>query len=238
MARIDAFLKLGLAQGCSDLHLAVGVPPMLRMNGDLIPIKFRDLRDTELESYIAEILTPNQTDQFKRGVQPYLESQGIKVTATEFSNIIQINTALMDGSLDANVFQNRAFMDTFNAQQKGRLVEVLQVPSAPLGLYSSKHKDLKSLPNGASVAIPNEPTSMGRALAFLQLQGLHVGLEFFAVDAFGQVRKIAHVSACPPPAIVGGRGRSRRARYRSNSLSSYAPPLPQPLQPLPCSDQP
>ena len=51
-------------------------------------------------------------DQFKRGVQPYLESQGIKVTATEFSNIIQINTALMDGSLDANVFQNRAFMDT------------------------------------------------------------------------------------------------------------------------------
>ena len=41
MARIDAFLKLGLAQGCSDIHLAVGVPPMLRMNGDLMPIKFR-----------------------------------------------------------------------------------------------------------------------------------------------------------------------------------------------------
>ena len=77
-------------------------------------------------------------DQFKRGVQPYLESQGIKVTATEFSNIIQINTALMDGSLDANVFQNRAFLDTFNTQQKARLVEVLQVPSAPLGLYSTR----------------------------------------------------------------------------------------------------
>ena len=44
MARIDAFLKLGAAQGCSDVHLAVGVPPMLRMNGDLMPIKFRDLR--------------------------------------------------------------------------------------------------------------------------------------------------------------------------------------------------
>ena len=43
MARIDAFLKLGIAQGCSDLHLAVGVPPMLRMHGDLMPIKFRDL---------------------------------------------------------------------------------------------------------------------------------------------------------------------------------------------------
>ena len=47
MARIDAFLKLGTQQGCSDIHLAVGVPPMLRMQGDLVPIKFRDLRDTE-----------------------------------------------------------------------------------------------------------------------------------------------------------------------------------------------
>ncbi len=67
MARIDAFLKLGTQQGCSDIHLAVGVPPMLRMNGDLVPIKFRDLRDTELESYITEVLTPNQQDHFTRG---------------------------------------------------------------------------------------------------------------------------------------------------------------------------
>ena len=43
MPRIDAFLKLGSAQGCSDVHLAVGVPPMLRMNGDLVPIRFREL---------------------------------------------------------------------------------------------------------------------------------------------------------------------------------------------------
>jgi len=67
MARIDAFLKLGTQQGCSDIHLAVGVPPMLRMNGDLVPIKFRELRDTELEGYINEILTQNQQDHFQRG---------------------------------------------------------------------------------------------------------------------------------------------------------------------------
>jgi twitching motility protein PilT len=67
VARIDAFLKLGTQQGCSDIHLAVGVPPMLRMFGDLVPIKFRDLRDTELESYINEILTQNQTEHFMRG---------------------------------------------------------------------------------------------------------------------------------------------------------------------------
>jgi twitching motility protein PilT len=67
MARIDAFLKLGLAQGCSDVHLAVGVPPMLRMNGDLLPIKFRQLSDTELETYITEVLTNKQKDRLAEG---------------------------------------------------------------------------------------------------------------------------------------------------------------------------
>ena len=67
MARIDAFLKLGLAQGCSDVHLAVGTPPMLRMNGDLMPIKFRQLSDTELESYIYEIITPLQQERLEAG---------------------------------------------------------------------------------------------------------------------------------------------------------------------------
>jgi twitching motility protein PilT len=67
MARIDAFLKLGLAQGCSDVHLSVGVPPMLRMNGDLLPIKFRELSDTELETYIREILTANQIETLEAG---------------------------------------------------------------------------------------------------------------------------------------------------------------------------
>lgn len=67
MARIDAFLKLGLAQGCSDIHLAVGVPPMLRMNGDLMPIKFRELSDTELEAYLLEILTNRQKEILQSG---------------------------------------------------------------------------------------------------------------------------------------------------------------------------
>jgi twitching motility protein PilT len=67
LARIDAFLKLGTQQGCSDVHLAVGVPPMLRLFGDLMPIKFRDVRAGELEGYIAEILTRTQSEQFSKG---------------------------------------------------------------------------------------------------------------------------------------------------------------------------
>ena len=79
MARIDSFLKLGLAQGCSDVHLAVGVPPMLRMNGDLMPIKFRELSDTELETYVLEILTEKQKARLHAGLDidfSYLSEDG------------------------------------------------------------------------------------------------------------------------------------------------------------------
>jgi twitching motility protein PilT len=67
VARIDAFLKLGTQQGCSDIHLAVGVPPMLRVHGDLMPIKFRELRQSELEGYIEEVLTRSQSEYFASG---------------------------------------------------------------------------------------------------------------------------------------------------------------------------
>ena len=67
MARIDAFLKLGTDQGCSDIHFAVGLPPMLRMYGDLLPIKFRDLSQAELEGYVAEIMSKPNQDALRRG---------------------------------------------------------------------------------------------------------------------------------------------------------------------------
>jgi len=79
LARIDAFLKLGTQQGCSDVHLAVGVPPMLRMHGDLLPIKFRDLRPGELEGYVTEILTHSQQEVLAKGLDldfSYVSSEG------------------------------------------------------------------------------------------------------------------------------------------------------------------
>jgi D-methionine transport system substrate-binding protein len=111
-------------------------------------------------------------DQFKRGVQPVLEKQGYKVQATEFSNIMQPNTAVMDGSLEVNVFQNRAFLSSFNEKNKSDLVEVMRIPSAPLGLYSKKFKSLAEIKDGSSISLSNEPTSLSRSLVFLQSIGL------------------------------------------------------------------
>ena len=97
MARIDAFLKLGLAQGCSDVHLAVGVPPMLRMNGDLMPIKFRELSDSELEMYIDEILTKKQRDQLAGGSDvdfSYVSEEGGRFRVNVFRKVTGIGAVL------------------------------------------------------------------------------------------------------------------------------------------------
>lgn len=67
MARLDAFLQLGREQSCSDVHLAVGRPPMLRMYGELIAVKYRNLRDEELQTLVDEILTDSQRATFGSG---------------------------------------------------------------------------------------------------------------------------------------------------------------------------
>lgn len=90
MARIDAFLKLGLAQGCSDVHLAVGVPPMLRMNGELMPIKFRELSNTELEGYITEIVTEKQKKTLEAGHDldfSYVGEEGARFRVNVFRKV-------------------------------------------------------------------------------------------------------------------------------------------------------
>jgi twitching motility protein PilT len=97
MARIDSFLKLGLAQGCSDVHLSVGVPPMLRMNGDLLPIKFRPLSDTELESYIDEILTTTQKARLADGHDldfSYVTAEGGRFRVNVFRKITGVGAVL------------------------------------------------------------------------------------------------------------------------------------------------
>ncbi len=66
MARIDAFLQLGREQGCSDIHFAVGLPPLVRLDGELTPIKYRSLTAEEAESILAEILDEQHLAEFQR----------------------------------------------------------------------------------------------------------------------------------------------------------------------------
>jgi twitching motility protein PilT len=67
MARLDAFLQLGHGQGVSDMHFAVGIPPMFRMSGDLLPIQYRAMSNEELEELLREILNDDQLHDLDLG---------------------------------------------------------------------------------------------------------------------------------------------------------------------------
>ena len=81
---------------------------------------------------------------------------------------MQPNLQVADKQLDANFFQHRPYLNTFNKDGKTNLVAVAQVHVDPFGGYSKKIKNLANLPDGTSVAIPNDPSNCGRALLLLQ----------------------------------------------------------------------
>ena len=110
-------------------------------------------------------------DMVNKGLKPLLEKKGYKVTVTEFSDYIQPNKALNNGEIDANLFQHKIYMKKFAETNKMDLTALVQVPTAPMGLYSDKVKDLKDLPNGAEVTLPNDPSNAARAYALLAVPG-------------------------------------------------------------------
>ncbi|HXN41122.1 MAG TPA: PilT/PilU family type 4a pilus ATPase [Myxococcaceae bacterium] len=66
MARIDSFLRLVAEQQASDLHFHAGNPPIIRHDGELMPLPFRTLTRDEVRRFIFEILTPEQKEEFER----------------------------------------------------------------------------------------------------------------------------------------------------------------------------
>jgi len=109
-------------------------------------------------------------DQVRLGIKPILEKKGYTVKVVEFNDYIQPNFALAQGSLDANVFQHIVYLTKFSTENKLAISELLKVPTAPIALYSHKHKDL-DVKEGALVALPNDPTNAARALVVLQELG-------------------------------------------------------------------
>ena len=105
-------------------------------------------------------------------VRPILAEQGLKLDVKVFNDYVQPNLQVDQKQLDVNYFQTAPYLDEFNKARGTRLLRVVGVHIEPIGAYSRKHKALADLPQGASVAIPNEPSNGGRALLLLQKGGL------------------------------------------------------------------
>lgn len=103
------------------------------------------------------------------------KKEGIDIEIVPFSDYVLPNTALAEGELDANSFQTVAYFDQFIKDQKLDLVPIATTLIAPMGIFSDKYKDVKDIPDGGKIAVPNDASNMGRALLLLQEAGL-IGL--------------------------------------------------------------
>lgn len=119
---------------------------------------------------VAASATPHA--EILNAVKDVLAQQGIDLQVTEYGDYVVPNTAVEEGSEDANYFQHVPYLDNFNAENGTHLVNAGGVHIEPMGIYAGKTTALADLADGAVVAIPNDATNEGRALLLLEAQGL------------------------------------------------------------------
>ena len=97
---------------------------------------------------------------------------GLKIEVQEINGGVPLNESVADGTVDANAFQSIGYLQGFNEANANKLVPVGTTYIEPMGLYSKKVKSLNDLPNGAKVALPDNPYNTTRALRLLESAGL------------------------------------------------------------------
>lgn len=117
-------------------------------------------------------VTPGEHAQIMEKVKEVAAKKGLDIEILEFSDYVVPNQALADGDINANSFQHQPYLDNQIADRGFDLVSIGKTITTPMGVYSKKVKSLGELADGATVAIPNDPTNGGRALLILAKQGL------------------------------------------------------------------
>ncbi|WP_299413204.1 MetQ/NlpA family ABC transporter substrate-binding protein [uncultured Dialister sp.] len=134
-----------------------------------------DKKDAKAPAEKKEItvgITPGYSEKVMEFVAKEAEKQGLKVNIKSFSDYVTPDQALAAGDIDLNSFQHGPFLEAFNEKNGTKLVSIGNTYLAPLRVYSNKVTDIKDVPDGAKVSIPNDPSNGGRALLLLDRQGL------------------------------------------------------------------
>jgi D-methionine transport system substrate-binding protein len=98
--------------------------------------------------------------------------EGITVELVDFGSYEQPNPALTEGEIDLNQFQHIVYLAEYNDASGSDLVPIGSTAIYPLGLYSKKYDDVKDIPKGETVAVPDDASNQARALLVLQSAGL------------------------------------------------------------------
>ena len=111
-------------------------------------------------------------------VKELAKDKGVTIELKEFTDYNQPNEALKNGEIDVNAFQHIYFLNNWNKENKGDVVAAADTLLSPIHLFSgtengkAKYKDVKELPEGATISVPNDGTNESRALTLLQTAGL------------------------------------------------------------------
>lgn len=116
--------------------------------------------------------SPSPHAEILEAAKEALKAEGYELKVVEYTDYVQPNLALESKSLDANYFQHLPYLENFNKERGTKLVSAAAIHYEPFGIYAGKSKDLKNLPEGAKIAVPNDVTNEARALLLLADQGL------------------------------------------------------------------
>ena len=112
---------------------------------------------------------------------------GLDLQIISFSDYTLPNTALNDGSIDANIFQHQPYLAAAIKANHFQLIAIGKTFIFPMGIYSKEYKNINQVPANAVVAVPNDPSNEARALLLLSKAGLislkpKVGINATALD--------------------------------------------------------
>jgi D-methionine transport system substrate-binding protein len=157
------------------LVLTLGLTASLAACGDSAPAASSSAgsASTSAETVTLRVAaSPTPHAEILNAVKGILADQGIDLQVTEYDDYVVPNTAVEEGDEDANYFQHQPYLDNFNAENGTHLVSAGGIHIEPMGVYAGKTTSLEDLPDGATIAIPNDATNEGRALLLLESQGL------------------------------------------------------------------
>lgn len=98
--------------------------------------------------------------------------EGIELEVIDFAEYTQPNPALSEGELDLNQFQHLVYLARYNVSSGEDLTPVGSTAIYPLGLYSTQYESVEEIPEGSTVAVPNDESNLARGLLVLQSAGL------------------------------------------------------------------
>ena len=114
---------------------------------------------------------PPMTDVVKVAAKE-AKKEGWEINLVQVNDNVAYNDMVSSKEADASFAQHKPFMEKYNKERKANLVDLQPIYDAKVGFYSKKYKKVKDIPNGTKVAIPNDISNEGRALAILEEQGL------------------------------------------------------------------